>query len=61
MFASDILSELEELIEEFKEEDKFENLIKEIDKGNISDAKKRRRASIKEIYYSPIICGVQKR
>lgn len=51
----DILSEPEELMGEFKEEDEFKNLIKEIDKGNASDTKKRGRASVKETYYWPII------
>lgn len=51
----DTLSEPTELMGEFKEEDKFERLIREVDKENDSDAKKRGRASVKETYYWPII------
>ena len=51
----DILSEPVELTGEFKDEDRFENLTKEIDKANTTDSKKRGRASMKEAYYWPII------
>jgi hypothetical protein len=51
----DVLSEPTELIGEFKEEDEFENLIREVDKENAYDVKKRGRASVKETYYWPII------
>ena len=51
----ELLSEPTELLGEFKEEGEFENLIKEIDKGNAFDEKRHVRASIKETYYWPII------
>ena len=50
-----IFSEPAELLGEFKEEDEFENLIKEIDKENASDKKRQGRAAVKETYYWPII------
>lgn len=37
----ELLSEPAELLGEFKEEDEFEHLIKEIDKGNAFDEKRR--------------------
>ena len=51
----ELLSEPAELLGEFKEEGEFENLIKEIDKENAFDEKRRVRASIKETYYWPMI------
>jgi len=51
----DIRSEPTELMGEFKEEEEFENLIREVDRENASDAKKRGRAFVKETYYWPII------
>jgi hypothetical protein len=51
----DTLSEPTELMGEFKEEDEFENLIREVNRENAFGAKKRGRASVKETYYWPII------
>ena len=51
----DVLSEPTELMGEFKEEDEFEELIRQVDRENAHDAKKRGRASVKETYYWPII------
>jgi hypothetical protein len=51
----DILSELTELIEDFKKDNKFENLIIVLDKENTGSTKKQGQTSIKETYYWPII------
>jgi hypothetical protein len=51
----DVLSELIELIGEFKEEDKLEELIRQVNRENAYNTKKRGRALVKEIYYWPII------
>jgi hypothetical protein len=51
----DVLSEPIELMGDFKEEDEFEKLIKEVDRENAYNAKRRGRVSIKETYYWPII------
>jgi hypothetical protein len=51
----DVLSEPAELLGQFNEQDEFEHLIKEIDKENASEEKRRGRASVKETYYWPII------
>jgi hypothetical protein len=51
----ELLSEPAELLGEFKEEDEFEHLIKEIDKGNAVDERRRAQASVKETCYWPII------
>jgi hypothetical protein len=45
-----VLSEPTELIRDFKEEDEFEKLIREVDRENAHDAKRRGRASMKETY-----------
>jgi hypothetical protein len=46
-----VLSEPIELIGDFKEEDEFEKLIREVDKENAYNIKRRGRVSIKETYY----------
>jgi hypothetical protein len=51
----DILSKATELTGEFKENDEFENLIREIDSEKTYNTKKRGRASVKETYYWPIV------
>ncbi|PVH67948.1 hypothetical protein DL98DRAFT_599954 [Cadophora sp. DSE1049] len=51
----DVLSEPAELMGDFKEEDEFEKLIREVDRENAYDAKRRGRASVKETHYWPII------
>jgi hypothetical protein len=51
----DILSEPIELIGEFKEEDEFEELIRQVNRENAYNTKKRGRASVKETYCWPII------
>src|ERR1700716_3550696 len=53
----DVLSEPMELMGEFKEEDEFEKLIRQVDRENAHDAKKRGREAVKEMYYWPIIRG----
>jgi len=53
----DVLSEPMELMGEFKEEDEFEKLIRQVDRENAHDAKKRGREAMKETYYWPIIRG----
>jgi hypothetical protein len=50
-YLKDTLSELTELIGEFKEADEFERLVREIHKENASTAKKRNRVLMKEAYY----------
>jgi hypothetical protein len=47
----DVLSEPTELMGEFKEEDEFENPIREVDKENACNAKRRGRGPVKETYY----------
>jgi hypothetical protein len=40
-------------MEDFRDGDEFEKLIREINRDNAHDAKRRRRASMKETYYWP--------
>jgi len=47
----DTLSKPLEIIGEFKKEDEFKNLIREIDKENAGTARQYSRASIKGTYY----------
>jgi hypothetical protein len=54
-YLKELLSEPAELLGDFKEKDEFERLIKEIDKENAFDEKRRARVSVKETYYWPII------
>jgi hypothetical protein len=51
----DVLSEPTELMGEFKEEDEFEELIRQVDRENAHNVKKRGRALVKETYCWPII------
>jgi hypothetical protein len=53
----DGLSEPMELMGGFKEEDEFEKLIRQVDRENADDAKKRGRDAVKETYCWPIIRG----
>ncbi|RDW58833.1 hypothetical protein BP6252_13309 [Coleophoma cylindrospora] len=53
----DILSEPTELMGEFSYGNEFANLIRQVDKENAYDTKRRSRASMKETYYWPIIKG----
>jgi hypothetical protein len=47
----DVLSKLIELMGDFKEEDEFEKLIREVDRENTYDIKRWGRASMKETYF----------
>ena len=51
----DVLSELTELMGDFKQEDEFKKLIKEVNRENAYDVKRQGRVSVKETYYWPII------
>jgi hypothetical protein len=51
----ELFSEPTELLGEFKKENKFENLIKNIDKENTFNEKRRVRVLLKKTYCWPII------
>ena len=53
----DVLSEPIELIREFKEDDEFEKLIRDVDRNNTYNIKRQGQAAVKETYYLSIIKG----
>jgi hypothetical protein len=51
----DVLSEPIELMGNFKKENKFKKLVREVNRENAYNTKRRSRVSVKETYYWPII------